>query len=36
MNTYELYIYFCDEIVSELFKQKALEVIGTLPDFEDL
>lgn len=33
---YELYIYFCDEVVSELFKQKALEVIGTLPDFEDL
>jgi len=33
---YKLYTFFCEEIVSELFKQKALEVIGTLPDIENL
>lgn len=32
---YKLYLYFCDEVVSELFKQSELEVIGTLPEIED-
>jgi len=31
-----LYNYFCDTIVSELFKQNELEVLGQLPEIEDL
>lgn len=30
---YQLYSYFCDEIVSKLFEQSMLDIIKKLPDF---
>lgn len=35
-ESYKLYNYFCDTIVSELFKQNELEVLGQLPEIGDL